>query len=75
MFCMGIKLNKIKVGSAIIRAVNEYCINNGHITEQPVLRRINYFTMYRKTRKKTYHHHHGGGDDDDDDDDDDVMLF
>jgi hypothetical protein len=53
MFCVEIKLNKIKIGSAIIRAVNEYCINNGHTTEHLVLLWINDFTTYGKTRKKT----------------------
>jgi len=39
-FCLGIKLNKIKIGSAITRAINEHCTNNGHTTEQLVLREL-----------------------------------
>jgi len=40
MFCLDIKLKKIKIGLAIISTINEYCVNNGHITEQPIFREL-----------------------------------
>jgi len=53
MFCLDIKLNKIKIGSAIIRTINEYCINNGHITEQLVLSELMILLPTERREKKT----------------------